>query len=48
MKIVENHYMLQMEASPSIEPAFIEFVGGRVVTMTCPVEDKVDARVKQT
>jgi hypothetical protein len=48
MKVVEDHYVLQMEANSSIEPALIELVGGRVVSATSSVEDERDAWTKQT
>jgi hypothetical protein len=50
MKVIENHYTLQMEANSSIEPTFIQLVCGRVVitTLARPVDDKFDAWVKQT
>jgi hypothetical protein len=48
MKVVEDHYMLQMEANSSIEPAFIELVRGRVDAATSSVEDELDAWIEQT
>jgi hypothetical protein len=48
MKVVEDHYMLQMEACSSIEPVFIELMRERVVTATSSVEDERDAWIKQT
>jgi hypothetical protein len=48
MKVVEDHYVLQMEACSSIEPVFIELMRGRVVTATRSVADELDAWIKQT
>jgi hypothetical protein len=40
--------MLQMITNSSIEPAFIELVGGRVFPATRSVEDELDAWIKKT
>ena len=48
MEIVKDHYMLQMKANSSIEPAFIELMGGRVFAATSSVEDELDTWMKQT
>jgi hypothetical protein len=38
--------MLQMEANSSIEPAFIELMGARVIAATSSVEDELVAWIK--
>jgi hypothetical protein len=34
IEIIEDHYVLQMVSSPSIEPSLIKLMGARVATTT--------------
>ena len=46
VKVVKDHYLLQMEPDSLIKPALIKVMGGHVVQITSPMEIEVDTRVK--